>query len=438
MSTIRPVMAPGNSAGDLISQATPIPPEIKAIINRAVPGWADPAQCLKLMQQLVAKYKQRAAKSPLITLSTQDQRTFERAAADLQSRFDVSNPTPVQRRQFDTLQKLSRRVPIVVPRPEPALENAVPKPTQQQRNRADVNKVVRQVTNPGALVQSNDFRDRSPVIGCHPTAKSYSLLKTAEPALLPVYASNDKALPRTYIVQIDLKKVSLKQLQTPATPGATASPANPRPEYTTRTASQWNTVANRQGRALAVFNTQFFDADAAKSTLSLPTAVDGKVVSAGKAEKGGTLALVWNNRTGTASIRPASIDPRLVNHKDGAHYLSFAAATSALGLNAGDNALVGFDAEKHDPDTVEKAGATYVGVTAQGQLLLLSTNTSMSRAKAATELKSAGATRVLMLDSGPSSFLNVADGKGTVTAATQSNRDRRVPAAAAVYAIENP
>jgi Phosphodiester glycosidase len=144
--------------------------------------------------------------------------------------------------------------------------------------------------------------------------------------------------------------------------------------------------------------------------------------------------LVWNNGTGSANIKQATIDPRLVNDRDGKHYLTYQAATRALDLKSGDNALVGFDPLKFEPNTLENNGATYAGVTAKGKMLVLSTNTAMTRAAAARELIKAGAEHVVMLDSGASSFLNVRGGDGQMNAAVRSDRNRLVPAAAAVYA----
>jgi hypothetical protein len=417
-----------------LAQKSPVDPAIQKIINRAVPPFADATKSLQAMQKLVQQYTRKAAASPLRTLSALDQRAFESAAAKLKNQFAVSAPTTTQRSQFAALQKYALRIPIAVAKPKPAVYDRVPTPTSNERDLTNAAKVGQQATNAGALIPDNSFRDKSPALGGGAAVAGYTRLKTAEPAVLPIYASDNKALGKTYITSIDLKKVTLRQLVTPATPGATASTANPRPEYTNRTALQWNSVATQSGRALAVFNTQYFDADATSSMLSLPTAVNGKVVAAGKAENGGTVALVWNNSTGSARIGQATIDPRLVNDKNGKNYLSYQAATRALDLKKGDNALVGFDPEKLDPQHVEAGGATYVGVTAQGKMLVLSTNNSMTRAAAAAQLRTAGATKVMMLDSGPSSFMNARSGDGTMQPATWSNRNRGVPAAAAVYA----
>jgi hypothetical protein len=417
-----------------LAQKSSVAPEIQKIIKRAVPPFADATKSLQAMQKLVQQYTRKAAASPLGTLSASDQRAFESAAATLKNQFAVSAPTTTQRSQFAALQKYALRIPIAVANPKPAVFDRVPTPTSNERDLATAAKVGQQATNAGALLPNNSFREKSPTLGGGVAVPGYTRLKTAAPAVLPIYASNNADLPKTYITAIDLKKVTLKQLVTPATSGATASPANPRPEYINRTASQWNTVADQSGRALAVFNTQYFDADATSSTLSLPTYDNGKVISGGKAEKGGTVALVWNNSTGTARIGQATIDPRLINDKGGKNYLSYQAATRALDLKKGDNALVGFDPEKLSPDTVEEGGATYVGVTAQGKILVLSTNTSMTRAKAAAELRTGGAVRVMMLDSGPSSFMSARSGDGSMQGATWSNRNRLVPAAAAVYA----
>lgn len=257
-------------------------------------------------------------------------------------------------------------------------------------------------------------------------------------ATLPVYTLTN--FPSSVVIAIDLKKVSL-------VPAATRTASNyspkgvvqPNPLYANEPIGRFADRAITggvkdidQNKFLGAFNAAFFNDYGPETTISLPSLVNGKVTSTGKIEEGNKVALVWDNKAGTASVQPwTANDPTAPSYPQSNGAKPLASPNEvAKGFgksvgNANANGFVGYNPlTLPEGKTDVRNSGTFVGVNAKGKIAVLVSAGNMTPRQAHQALSSAGYTNVIALDSGPSSQVSMVtnrrNDKGVATRDTES------------------
>lgn len=407
------------------AQSTKIPKGVPKSIDRVLPNWK-PINDDPKGTSLINTVKTLTKTAVTANVNTFDYSKYAKDLSRAESSFSKLITTDVQKQAFAAAMKQARAAlpgKEAAPPDLPVARNA----STDDKNPASATqgaKAARQNANQAAA--RGDLVDLTPRKAGNTTAfdgnSSFKrVVGTANSNALPVYQLADK--PNSYVMPIDLSKVSLVPTAVRSTNGgSTPTSKQPNPLYKNDSVADFSADASKgknvglgtdPSKFLGAFNSAFFNSYGPETSISYASLVAGKVTSTGKVEPGNKLLVSWDNYSQKASIKPWSANtsggfpPAEGSNKP--TLASPRAVGRGFGQSVGNSnasGFVGVDAKTAE-DKSERS--TFVGINKAGRMAVLVAGDNMTPKEAVAKLNEVGfGVQVVKLDSGPSSQLSLA------------------------------